>query len=184
MGENDAWLVATADSLDGADVVGADRVAFERLGARVPPVPVIAHRRCTVTVAGPLMNGDFQIIAPSILTARAASNVTDVYMYQLSRAAPSTRSTFGGAAHTTEVPYIFDNLTGDTSGFEEIDRGVSRVMADAWVQFAKTGNPNGGALPQWPTLPCSRLSCARFRRPHHSRLQRSDSAGGLFSARL
>lgn len=33
MGENDAWLVATADSLE-ADVVGADRAAFERLGAR------------------------------------------------------------------------------------------------------------------------------------------------------
>jgi predicted nucleic acid-binding protein len=33
MGENDAWLVATADSLN-ADVVGADRAAFERLGAR------------------------------------------------------------------------------------------------------------------------------------------------------
>jgi para-nitrobenzyl esterase len=23
-------------------------------------------------------------------------------------------------------------------------------MAAAWVQFAKTGNPNGAALPQWP----------------------------------
>ena len=33
MGENDAWIVATADSLN-ADVVGADRAAFERLGAR------------------------------------------------------------------------------------------------------------------------------------------------------
>lgn len=33
LGENDAWLVATADALD-ADVVGADRRAFERLGAR------------------------------------------------------------------------------------------------------------------------------------------------------
>jgi hypothetical protein len=33
MGENDAWLVATAQSID-ADVVGADRVAFERLGER------------------------------------------------------------------------------------------------------------------------------------------------------
>lgn len=33
MGENDAWLVATSDALD-ADVVGANRVAFERLGAR------------------------------------------------------------------------------------------------------------------------------------------------------
>ena len=33
MGENDAWLVATADALN-ADVVGADRAAFERLAAR------------------------------------------------------------------------------------------------------------------------------------------------------
>ena len=33
MGENDAWLVATAEAID-ADVVGADRLAFERLGAR------------------------------------------------------------------------------------------------------------------------------------------------------
>jgi len=33
MGENDAWLVATAESID-ADVVGADRAAFERLRDR------------------------------------------------------------------------------------------------------------------------------------------------------
>jgi hypothetical protein len=33
LGENDAWLVATAESLD-ADIVGADRNAFERLGPR------------------------------------------------------------------------------------------------------------------------------------------------------
>lgn len=33
LGENHAWLVATADSIE-ADVVAADRAAFERLGAR------------------------------------------------------------------------------------------------------------------------------------------------------
>ena len=33
LGENDAWLVATAQAID-ADVVGADRAAFERLGER------------------------------------------------------------------------------------------------------------------------------------------------------
>ena len=33
LGENDAWLVATAESID-ADVVAADRAAFERLGDR------------------------------------------------------------------------------------------------------------------------------------------------------
>ena len=31
MGENDAWMVATAETIN-ADVVGADRAAFERLG--------------------------------------------------------------------------------------------------------------------------------------------------------
>jgi predicted nucleic acid-binding protein len=33
LGENDAWLVATAQSLD-ADLAGADRAAFARLGER------------------------------------------------------------------------------------------------------------------------------------------------------
>ncbi len=33
LGENDAWLVATAEVLN-ADIVGADRPAFERLGPR------------------------------------------------------------------------------------------------------------------------------------------------------
>ena len=33
LGENDAWLVATADLID-ADIVAADRATFERLGDR------------------------------------------------------------------------------------------------------------------------------------------------------
>jgi hypothetical protein len=33
LGENGAWLVATAESID-ADVIAADRRAFARLGAR------------------------------------------------------------------------------------------------------------------------------------------------------
>ncbi len=36
LGENDAWLVATAESLD-ADLVGDDSPAFQRLGARYLP---------------------------------------------------------------------------------------------------------------------------------------------------
>lgn len=71
-------------------------------------------------------------------------------MYRFSRVEPSSRVAWGGAAHMTEVPYVFDNTSGDASQFDDIDRTVSRAMADAWVQFAKTGNPNGGGLPQWP----------------------------------
>ena len=101
------------------------------------------------SVAAPRLFGESRLVALTVLAARAAAKVNDVYMYQLSRVSPASRAAWGGAAHTTEVPYVFDN-TGDPSQFDEIDRTVSRAMADAWVQFAKTGNPNGGGLPQWP----------------------------------
>jgi para-nitrobenzyl esterase len=103
-----------------------------------------------VSVAAPLLDGESRIVVPTILTARAVSEVSDVYMYRFSRVAPSSRSAWGGAAHTSEVAYVFDNTSGDASQFEEIDRTLSRAMADAWVQFAKTGNPNTAALPRWP----------------------------------
>jgi para-nitrobenzyl esterase len=103
-----------------------------------------------VSVAAPLLDGESRLVAPTVLTARAVSKVSDVYMYRFSRVPPSSRSAWGGAAHTSEVSYVFDNTGGDSSQFEEIDRTVSGVMADAWVRFAKTGNPNGGGLPHWP----------------------------------
>jgi para-nitrobenzyl esterase len=103
-----------------------------------------------VLVAAPLLDGESRLVAPTVLTARAVSKISDVYMYRFSRVAPFSRSSWGGAAHTSEVAYVFDNTSGDASQFEEIDRTVSTAMAAAWVQFAKTGNPNGGGLPQWP----------------------------------
>src|SRR5579859_7724460 len=33
---------------------------------------------------------------------------------------------------------------------EPRDKLVSEAMAAAWVRFAKTGNPNGANLPEWP----------------------------------
>ena len=65
-------------------------------------------------------------------------------MYRFSRVSPSaTVDMGGGAAHGTEIPYVFGHITADESQYEEVDRTLSRAMAGAWVQFAKTGNPNG-----------------------------------------
>ena len=96
------------------------------------------------------MFGDFRIVAPLYLQLARLRSVTDVYMYQFSRVSPLSRSIWGGAAHTAEIPYVFDNITSEPSQFEELDHALSRAMAEAWVQFAKTGNPNGAGLPQWP----------------------------------
>jgi para-nitrobenzyl esterase len=132
-----------------------DYRAFVR--ARYPATlvdPVLARYPAStdadVAVVAPLLETESRFGAPTVLTARAASKVSDVYMYRFSRVAPSSRAAWGGAAHTAEVPYVFDNTSGDASQFDEIDRTVSGAMAAAWVRFAKTGNPNGGGLSRWP----------------------------------
>jgi para-nitrobenzyl esterase len=96
------------------------------------------------------MFSDYRFVTPTVLTARAATQVTDVYMYRFSRVSPVNQSTWGGAGHGVEIPYVFNHITPDSSQYEEIDRTLSRAVAGAWVQFAKTGNPNGAGLPQWP----------------------------------
>jgi len=96
------------------------------------------------------MFSDFRFVTPAVLTARAASKVADVYMYRFSRVSPLNKAMFGGAGHGTENPYVFGHITDKESQYEESDRTISRAIAGAWVQFAKTGNPNRAGLPQWP----------------------------------
>jgi para-nitrobenzyl esterase len=96
------------------------------------------------------MFSDYRFVTPTVLTARAASKVTDVYMYRFSRVSPLNQSTWGGAAHGTEIPYIYGYVSGGESQYEAVDQTLSDAMLGAWVQFAKSGNPNGASLPKWP----------------------------------
>lgn len=65
-----------------------------------------------------------------------------------------------GAAHTGEIPYVFDNLCaprtfpGGSSVALMCGNAAEEAFADQvsqyWVNFAATGNPNGPGLPHWP----------------------------------
>jgi para-nitrobenzyl esterase len=54
-----------------------------------------------------------------------------------------------GAHHAAEVSYVFNNLVGVKSPPVR-DSELAKQMSQYWVQFAATGNPNGGGLPHWP----------------------------------
>jgi para-nitrobenzyl esterase len=110
--------------------------------------------------------GDGRIVAPTVLTARAAATRAPVFLYRLSRAAPADRSTLGGAAHGVEVPHVFDHTAG-VAGYEAPDQAITAAMAGAWVQFAKTGTPNGPGLPDWPA----------YRAPDFRLLEYGDAIG-------
>ncbi|HEV3329715.1 MAG TPA: carboxylesterase family protein [Bryobacteraceae bacterium] len=69
------------------------------------------------------------------------------YEYQYDHAPPGREAL--GAVHGAEVPYVFGKLGENAVA---VDRDISAAMEQYWTNFAKTGNPNGAGLPQWPAF--------------------------------
>jgi para-nitrobenzyl esterase len=101
---------------------------------------------------------DGVFIAPSRLLADRMSRVGKPgYVYLMTYVAEQARATLPGAPHCSEIPYVFQNYAerrvGDTvQDFSARDRGFGEVISQAWIQFAKTGQPRSTGLPSWPAF--------------------------------
>jgi para-nitrobenzyl esterase len=99
-------------------------------------------------------SGDLVFRCPAATEAvwhQAARRPT--YEYQFEHAIPGQEAQ--GAVHSSDLPYVFGFYpkTGNISGnFGETDYKTSDLIETYWTNFAKTGNPNGGTLPNWPEL--------------------------------
>ena len=79
------------------------------------------------------------------------------YRYYFSRKPPIPNGMFReqarhelGAYHSAEIEYVFDNLDTRPYLWTDVDRKLADTMSSYWVNFAKTGNPNGPGLLSWP----------------------------------
>ncbi len=58
------------------------------------------------------------------------------------------------AHHFSEVPYVFDNtdLSSFATGGTAEARELAATISDAWINFARKGDPNHRGLPPWPAF--------------------------------
>ena len=94
---------------------------------------------------------DMFFVAGSRYFARTTSKInSNTYAYHFTHISADPKRRMLGAFHASEIPYVF--MTQDTgfSVYDDKDHELSRVMSAYWVQFARTGDPNGAGRPAWP----------------------------------
>jgi len=71
------------------------------------------------------------------------------YVYYFSHRPPGPQSERLRAFHASEIPYVFGTFFWPFP-WEDTDKKLSDAMITYWVNFAASGNPNGGSLIKWP----------------------------------
>jgi para-nitrobenzyl esterase len=101
--------------------------------------------------------------AVSQANQKSALNTAPVYMYLFTWQSPVMDGKYK-AVHCMEIPFVFNNIPRceEMTGGTKEAQSLAAKMSKAWIQFAKTGNPNHNGLPTWPAYNGSNTATMHF----------------------
>ncbi|MCI4589559.1 carboxylesterase family protein [Sphingobium sp. BYY-5] len=95
-------------------------------------------------------SADRMMIEPARAAARLLAASQPVWLYRFAYAVPSVAEAMGGAPHASEIPYVFDTVEQRHEPAPiAAEKPVATLTHRYWVNFARTGSPNGAGLPEW-----------------------------------
>jgi para-nitrobenzyl esterase len=139
------------------DEPGLRKRVTDLLGASTGPVLDVYRRAnpgATPSDLYFLIASDHRYSAPTMKIAerRAALGKGPVYLYYFRWETPID----GGrlkSPHTIEIPFAFDNVkTSRLTRDSQEAVALADKVSDAWIAFARTGDPNTPKLPRWPAF--------------------------------
>jgi para-nitrobenzyl esterase len=94
---------------------------------------------------------------------KAEGGGAPVYMYRLDWQTPVDGGKWK-TPHALELSFVFDNIAKSSSiaGSGSDQQHMADLMSDAWIAFARTGNPQTPALPAWPRYDANRRATMIF----------------------
>lgn len=144
------------------NMVGADNAStvIAKYKQRYPKANAFALNLYITNDATPNRNG-------SHAEARNKHNQAATYVYRWDWETPVLDLL---APHTMEIPFVFDHIEDCTSMVGPVDasmRKLANQISSAWVNLARTGNPNHKGLPEWPAYTADNKAIMVFDVPNH-----------------
>ena len=89
------------------------------------------------------------------------SAVYSAYLAQKSDRTVYAKGNRRGAAHADDIMYLNGSFLKEAERYPQ-EATVSEIMQQYWVNFAKTMNPNGPGLPEWPVYEEGKKTVMQF----------------------